>query len=183
LIVSRIFLAAALAALSLGARAQAADPLFAAFAGVCAAPAADFAGVKAAADSAGWGPSDASADASMAGVEVTDRMARATTAERTDLTLTAWKGAKGGVTISDCAVRIARPAFPAMRAAVGEWAAFSPQERAANRDIYRFTDRAGARVALTNADFDAAAAGAGLQILTVSGDQSGTVLDLMMIKK
>jgi hypothetical protein len=98
--------------------------------------------------------------------------------------LSAWHGTtKAGVRISDCTVHVQKAAFPEVKEAAGAWLAFPAQEDTPKRAIYRFTDAAGARRPLTSAEFDAAAAAAGLQILTVSGDADGTVLDLMMIKK
>jgi hypothetical protein len=160
------------------------SPVFDAFATVCAAPSADFAGVKAAAESQHWSATDAKPDAAMAGVTVTDTLALASTVGKTGLVLSAWHGAtKNGVKISDCTVHVQGAVFPEVKDAAGAWLAFPAQEDAPKRAIYRFTDTAGAHRSLTSAEFDAAAAATGLQILTVSGDADGTVLDLMMIKK
>ena len=167
------------------ASAQAADTnsAFAAFATVCAVPAADFAAVKAAADSKGWGATDVTADANMAGVTVGDQMTRANTADKVGLVLSAWRGTKGAVKISDCTVHIAKAEYPAVLEAAKSWLAFAPQDATAKRSAFRFTEDGAIHKALTPAEFDSAAGHAGLEILTVSGDQNGTVLDLMMIKK
>jgi hypothetical protein len=164
--------------------AEGASPVFDAFATVCAVPAAEFTSVKAAADAQRWGPTDAKADASMAGVTVADTLTRASNVAKTGLVLSAWHGTtKSGVKIGDCAVHVQKAELAAMKDAAGAWLTFPAQDDSPKRAIYRFTEAAGAHHPLTSADFDAAAAGAGLQILTVSGDADGTVLDLMVIKK
>ena len=48
---------------------------------------------------------------------------------------------------------------------------------------FLFTDQGGTHKALTQADQDDAAAGAGMQILTVSADQDGAILGILKIKK
>jgi hypothetical protein len=161
------------------------SPVFDAFASVCAVPAADFAAVKAAAEAKGWVSTTAKPDeASMPGVTVADALALASTVGTTGLTLSAWRGATNtGVKISDCTVHMQGAAYPDIKDAAGAWLAFQAQEDSPKRAIYRFTDAGGAHRSLTPPEFDTAAGAAGLQILTVSGDAKGTVLDLMMIKK
>lgn len=164
--------------------AQATSPVFAAFATVCATPAADFAAVRSAADAHGWGETDVKADANMPGVTVADQMTRSSNADKTGLVMSAWHGTtKSGVKVSDCTVHVAKSDFGALRDQAAAWLAFAPQESTPKRAIYRFTEAAGARHALAAGEYDAAAAGAGMEILTVSADANGTVLDLMMIKK
>lgn len=179
-----VILSAAAIVCSVPASAEGTRPIFDTFAKVCAAPAADFASVRAAADAQRWGPTDVKADASMAGVTVADTLTRASTVEKTGLVLSAWHGVtKSGVKIGDCTVHVQKADFAGMKDAAGAWLAFAPQEDSPKRAIYRFTEAAGARHPLTQAEFDTAAAAAGLEILTVSGDADGTVLDLMVIKK
>ena len=168
---------------TVSAHAAGASPAFEAFSTVCGGPAADFAAVKAAADANHWGPTDTTADSNMAGVTVSEKLTRVTDIDKVGLTLSAWRGARGAVNISDCTVHIAKAEYPAVLDAAKAWLAFAPQDTTAKRSTFRFTEDGGAHKALTAADFDAAAGAAGLEILTVSGDQSGTVLDLMMIKK
>lgn len=164
--------------------ADTSSPVFDAFAKVCAVPAADFTSVKAAADAERWGPSDAQADASMAGVTVADTLTRGSTIGKTGVVLSAWHGTtKTGVKIGDCTMHVQKADFALIKGAAGTWLAFPAQEDSPKRAIYRFTETAGAHHPLTPAEFDAAAAATGLEILTVSGDASGTVLDLMVIKK
>lgn len=163
--------------------AQAGSPVFTAFASVCGQPAADFPAVRAAADGHGWGATDVTADANMPGVTIADKMTRAFTADKTGLVLSAWRGTKGDVKISDCTVHVAKADFDSLKGEASAWLAFPAQDSTPKHATFRFTDAGGGHKALTSADFDAAAGGAGLEILTVSGDQNGTVLDLMMIKK
>ena len=170
-------------AVTVAAHAEGANPVFNAFADVCAKPAADLTAVKAAADAKGWGATDVAADDAMAGVIVGESLSRATTIEHTGLVLSAWQGTKGAVKISDCTVRIAKANFVGMKDAAANWLAFPAQDATSKRAIYRFTTGGGVYKALTSAEYDAAAGAGGLEILTVSGDQNGTVLDLLMIKK
>jgi hypothetical protein len=176
---------AALTACAVTASAQAADTnsAFAAFDTVCAGPAAEFTAVKAAADSKGWGATDTTADANMPGVTIGEQLTRANSVDKVGLTLSAWRGTKGAVKISDCTVHIAKAEYPAVLDAAKAWLGFPAQDSTAKRSTFRFTAYGETLKALTPAEFDAAAGAGGLEILTVSGDQSGTVLDLMMIKK
>jgi len=166
------------------ALAQATSPVFAAFATVCAAPAADFSAVRSAADAHGWGETDTKADANMPGVTIADKITRSSTADKTGLVMSAWHGAtKTGVKVSDCTVHVAKSDFGPLKDEAAAWLAFTAQETTPKKAIYRFTDTGGAHHALAAGEYDAAAGGAGMQILTVSADANGTVLDLMMIKK
>jgi hypothetical protein len=166
------------------ALAEGTSPVFAAFATVCAAPAANFAAVRSAADAHGWGETDVKADANMPNVTVADQMTRSSTADKTGLVLSAWHGAtKSGVKVSDCTVHVAKSEFDALRDQAAGWLAFPAQENTPKRAIYRFTETGGAHHPLAAGEYDAAAAAAGMEILTVSADANGTVLDLMLIKK
>jgi hypothetical protein len=170
-------------AVSSPAAAQAPGSAFAVFTAVCAEPAADFDAVRKAADGHGWTSSDVKADPNMPGVTIADQLTRATNADKVPLVLSAWRGTKGAVKISDCTVHISKSDFAALSGQVASWLAFPAQDSTPKRSTYRFTEAAGSHKALTPAEFDTAAAGAGLEILTVSSDTNGAVLDLMMIKK
>ena len=177
-------LSATLTLASAPAWAQANSPVFVAFATVCATPAADFAAVRGAADAHGWGETDVKADANMPNVTVADQLTRSNTADKTGLVLSAWHGVtKSGVKVSDCTVHVAKSNFDAMREQAAAWLTFPAQETTPKRAIYRFTDTAGAHHPLAAGEYDAAAGAAGMEILTISADSNGTVLDLMMIKK
>jgi hypothetical protein len=98
--------------------------------------------------------------------------------------LSAWYGTtKSGVKVSDCTVHVAKSDFAPLRDEAGAWLAFTAQETTPKKAVYRFTEADGAHHPLAAGEYDAAAGAAGMQILTVSADANGTVLDLMMIKK
>lgn len=160
-----------------------ANVAFDAFAKVCADTHVDYPAVVAAADANGWKPSDVSS-ATMDGVQVTDKLSRGSKVGDTALTLFAWRGtAKGGVQVSACTVRVTKTDFAGLQAAAQAWLGFGPQDAPAKKAIFRYTEADGAHHALTSSEYDAAAAGAGMEILTISPDAKGTVLDLLKIKK
>ena len=188
MILSKTALAAIISATAVAgvapAWAEGSTPAFAAFAMVCAAPAADFAAVRSAADAHGWGESDVKADPNMPNVIVADQLTRSSTADKTSLVLSAWHGAtKTGVKVSDCTVHVAKSDFAPLRDEAAAWLAFTAQENTPTKAIYRFTDTGGAHHPLAASEYDAAAGAAGMEILTVSSGPNGTVLDLLMIKK
>ena len=175
---------AALAAALVAPACAAAQPAFNAFASVCGDTRADFPAVAAAADAQGWRKSDVVAESSMPGVAIADRLSRELKAGDSPLTLSAWRGTtKSGVQVSACTVRVAKPDFAGLRGAAQAWIGFAPQDDAATKAIFRFTDTASAHKALASGEYDAAAAGTGMEILTVSGDSHGAVVDLLKIKK
>lgn len=165
--------------------AAAPDPAFAAFTTVCGNPAGDFAAVRAAADAHAWGSAEATTDSAMPGVTIGERLTRGSNAGGVSLVLSAWRGVTGkGVKVSACTVHVAKSDFSALRGAATTWLAFAPADGADNKKaVYRFTDKDGAHHALAASEYDAAASGAGLEILTVSGDAQGTLIDLLVIKK
>ncbi len=165
------------------ATAAAPGPVFGAFVDVCGDTHADFAAVSRVSSVAAWGETDVKADSNMPGVSVTGQLARSTTVDKTGLVLSAWHGTKGAVQISDCTIHVAKADLDRLRGDASAWLGFQPQDSSAKRAAFRFTEADGAHKAVTPAEFDAAAAGGGLEILTVSGDANGTVLDLMTIKK
>jgi hypothetical protein len=159
-----------------------ADSNFAAFVQICADTQADYPAVVAAADAQGWRPAQVNAD-TLPGVTVTDTLARDKNAGGATLALYAWQGAKGAVHVSECKVRIGKAKSADMQTAAQTWLGFAPQQATAKKATFEFTDDGGAHKALTTADREAAAAGAGMQILTVTGDQDGVILDILKIKK
>ncbi len=183
-------IAAALTALALcvapaSGLAAAPDPAFAAFTTVCGEPAGDFAAVRAAADTHAWGAAEATTDSAMPGVTIGGRLTRGSNAGGVSLVLSAWHGATAkGVKVSACTVHVAKSDFGALREAATAWLAFAPADSADKKKaVYRYTDKEGAHHALAASEYDAAASGAGLEILTVSGDANGTLIDLLVIKK
>jgi hypothetical protein len=174
---------ALLAAAAAPAFAASADASFDAFAQVCADTHADYPAVVAAADAHGWKATEVTA-ATMEGVAVTDKLSRGSIVEGARLTLFAWRGtAKGGVQVSACTVRVAKPDFADLQGAAQAWVGFAPQNAAAKKAVFRYTEADGGHHALADTEYDAAAAGAGMEILTISSDAQGTVADLLKIKK
>ena len=176
-------LAAALgAAIAASAHAATAQPAFEAFATVCADTRVDYPAITAAADTGGWKAAEVRA-ATMEGVAVSDKISRDKAMGGSTLTLFAWRGLKGTIQISACAVRVSKARFDDLQGAAQTWLGFAPQDSAVKRATFRFTDAAGAHKPLAKTDYDDAAAGAGMEILTVSADGQDTILDLLKIKK
>lgn len=172
------FLAAAAPAFAAPGGAQS----FAAFTKVCGDTHADYPAVVAAADAGGWRPTQVKADA-FPGVTVAESLSRDTSAGGAALTLYAWRGAKGAIQIAECQVRIGKGKLAEMRAAAQAWLGFAPQDATAKKATFLFTDEGGAHKAVAQADRDTAAAGAGLQMMTVSGDPDGAIVSILKIKK
>ena len=161
-----------------------ADTAFTEFATVCADTRADLAAVGAAADAKGWRNTQQMGATVMPGVTVDGKLSKGAKLGDAPLALSAWRGAtKSGVQVSDCTVRVDRTDFPQEVARAQAWAGFAAQEAASQKRIFRFTDVSGVRHSLARGEYDAAAAGPGLEILTISSDNQGTTLDLLRIKK
>ena len=174
------------AAMAAGPPALAAttDSPFAAFAAVCGDTRADYTAVAASADAHGWRKTEVTGVAAMPGVTVSEKISRAAKAGDAPMTLSAWKGTtKAGVQVSACTVRVTKPVFADLQSGAQAWTGFAAQESAPKKAVYRFADGPDGRKALAAADYDAAAAGAGMEILTVSSDSRGAVVDLLKIKK
>ena len=160
-----------------------AEPAFDAFAKVCGDSHMDYTAVAKLADSDGWKAQTVVGD-TMDKVTISDKLSRGETVGGQDLTLLAWQGAaKGGTHVTACTVRISHPNYAKLRAAAEVWAGFAPQTNAARRASFQFTDTDGVRHAVAAGDANAAAAGSGLEIMTVWLDPNGAVLDLLKIKK
>jgi hypothetical protein len=159
-----------------------AAPAFDAFRQVCGDTRADYPTVVKALDAGGWAAADVKA-APMEGVVVSSQISRTKTVAGDKLVLQAWTGLKGAVKIAACTVRAPNSKTDEVKAAVQTWVGFAPQITDPKRISFRFADEAGARRALTQADYDAAAAGPGLEMLTVSNDGTDTIIDLLNIKK
>ena len=175
--------AVACAALAAPAGAVTSDQAFGAFRGLCADTGADYVAVVAAANAADWKPTEILAD-TMKGVSVTDKVSRAKVFDDGSLTVFAWRGlTASNVKVSDCAMRVDKANFGDLQARSQSWLGIPPQQATSEKAIFRFTDEAGAHRALSPPDFDGAAAGAGLEILTVTRDGTGATLDLIKFKK
>ncbi|HXV00365.1 MAG TPA: hypothetical protein VG166_07695 [Caulobacteraceae bacterium] len=159
----------------------AASPAFEAFRQVCADSHADFAAAKTALATGAWRPAEVHA-ATMQGVTVAESVTRAEAAGPVKLTAFAWHGTKGAVQISACTVRISPMPLPAIAKEARDWAGFEPQVATPSQDVWRYTSAGSAHTSLQPPEYNAAAAGAGLEFFTVSADGADTVLDLLKIK-
>jgi hypothetical protein len=155
---------------------------FGAFEAVCLTPNADFAGVKAAASA--WRDTEVTGDSVLPGVTASDRLSKATKAGGVPVTLFAWTGTtKSGVHVSGCTVRVSKSDFDEFQSAAATYVGFAAQDAAPRKVTFRYTPAAAKPTAIDKSGFDAAAAGEGMDILTVTGDIHGAVLDLLKIKK
>ncbi len=155
---------------------------FAAVVQVCGDTHGDYSAISAAAEANGWKTTQVKADA-FPGVTVAESLSRDTSAGGAALTLYAWRGAKGAIQIAECKVRIGKGKLAEMQAAAQAWVGFAPQDATARKVTFLFTDDGGARKAVAQADRDAAAGGAGLRMMTVSGDADGVIVSILKIKK
>lgn len=155
---------------------------FAAFVKVCGATHVDYPAVQAAADANGWKPTQVKSDA-FPGATVTESLSRDSSVGGSALTLYAWRGAKGAFQMSECTVRVGKGQFAEMQGLAQSWLGFAPQSATAKKATFLFTDQGDTHKALASADQDAAAAGTGMQILTVGGDDDGAILGILKIKK
>jgi hypothetical protein len=177
----RLVYLAAGAVLAATAGPAAASPAFDAFRQVCGDTHGDFAAVKAAVAGPGWKPTEVKA-ATMQGVTVVESVARAEVAGRSKVTLYAWRGTKGTVQVNACTVRVSAVPMGDLVADSQGWAGFTPQTNDKSKTVWRFTVADGAHKALQESDYNAAAAGAGLEFFTLSADGADTLLDLLTIK-
>ncbi len=159
-----------------------AAPAFDAFRQICGDTHADFPAVVKALDANGWVATDVKAT-TMEGVTVSEQVSRSKVVAGDKLVALTWTGLKGTVKITACTVRSPNSQTEEIKTAVQGWVGFAPQIADAKRVSFRFADESGARRALTQADYDAAAAGPGLEMLTVSNDGTDTIIDLLNIKK
>jgi hypothetical protein len=175
---------AASAALCLaGASAAMAEPTFDAFRQVCLDTGGDFPAAKAAASAAAWKPVQVMSPA-FNGVTVSDTTSLGRPIGNGDATLVVWRGKNANnVQVSECTMQVSSGNFASVQQAVQGWAGFDPQETAAGKATFRFTDADGAHKAVAPADYDAAASGSGMSILRVSAANNGINLDLLKIKK
>jgi hypothetical protein len=177
--IGRLLAAAVLLA---AASPVAASPAFDSFKKVCGDTHGDFNAVKIAVNAGGWAPTEVH-PATMEGVAVTESLARAATvANGVRVTLFAWQGTKAAVHISACTMRVTKETYADLDKEAQTWAGFAPQTADTGKNVWRFTEVGTTRTALGPADYNAAAAGGGLNFFTVSADRAETILDLLHIK-
>jgi hypothetical protein len=161
----------------------AADPMpFGAFEAVCLTPNAEFQAVKSAA--AAWRDTEVVGASTFPNATVTEKLSKASKVGGVPVTLFAWTGTlKSGVRVSGCTVRVSKPDFDEIKVAAATYTGFAAQDSDAKKVVFRYTPAAAKPTAIDKSGFDAAAAGEGIDILTITGDVHGAVLDLLKIKK
>jgi len=180
----RVTLAAlALVGLAAAARAQAPDPIFAAFHDLCMAADTDPAAVTTAAQGQGWSVGGV-AGQPIAGFTVTDKITETRKIGEANLTLFSWKGAKGPISASECQMQVSRANLAAGQAAAAAALGFAAADVTPTRVVFHYSGPASAPHPLSDkSQFDAAAGGGGLYILTLSGAGKGAFLELIKIHK
>jgi hypothetical protein len=164
------------------ANAAAESTPFGAFEAVCLTPNADFEAVKSAA--AAWRDTEVVGASTFPNVTVTEKLSKASKVGGVPVTLFAWTGAlKSGVKVSGCTVRVSIPDFEVIKVAAAAYMGFPAQDSGPKKAVFRYTPAAAKPTAIDTSGFDAAAAGEGMDILTITGDVHGAVLDLLKIKK
>lgn len=176
--------AAAVTAIALPAFAEGGEQAFGAFRQLCVDTKADYPAVVAGIDAGGWKATEILAD-TMKGVSITDKTSRTKTVGDSSLTIFAWRGlAASNVKISDCTMRVDKANFTDMHTRAQTLLGMSAQQATPQKAVFHYTDANGAHQAVSSdAEYEAAAAAAGLEILTVSSDGAGATLDLLTIRK
>lgn len=175
--------ALAAAAVSALAGSAAADPVFDAFNAVCTAGHADYTYVVEAAEKNGWKPTTLAAPPTMAGVVVDEKVALTKKIGDAPVTVSAWRGSKGAVKINDCTMQVEKQDFADLLAAAQASLGFPPQDSTPTKAVFHFTETPNGVKAVAAEEYDTAAGGEGLRLLTVRSTQRGAVLDIMKIKK
>jgi hypothetical protein len=171
------------AALAGLAGAACADPAFDAFRALCLDTGADYPAVAKVADAGDWKPVDVPLSM-VSGFVASDKLTRGKSIAGSDANLAAWQGKNANnVALSDCQVQVGRADFHAAVANAQAWTGFAPQDTKEQKVFFHLTDVAGARKAIEKPDYDTAAAGPGLEIVTVTGGSGGVNFDVLKIKK
>jgi hypothetical protein len=171
-------LAAAVASLALPA---AASPAFDAFRQVCGDSHGDFAAIRTALAAPGWAPADVLPN-SMEGVTPTEGVARVRKVGDQQITIYAWIGMKGAFHLTACTAKVSKIDLGAATQDAQTWVGFAPESAAGGKSTWRYGETGGARAAVQQAGFQAAADGGGLFFFNVFADHGEAVLDLLKIK-
>lgn len=177
--------AAALAAIASPVLASDADNTFNAFRQVCGDTRADYASSLAAAGQNGWRNTDVMGN-SMPNVTVVEKAARTKSLGDASLMLSLTHGTATKdptVNVYTCTLQTDRGGYPMLKAAVQAWLGFDPATTSESVTTYRFTEEGGKLRAADASEFNTAAAGTGMQILTVKRDGNDAILDYVKIKK
>jgi hypothetical protein len=176
--VKLILISAAAAAFAAPAMAS---PGFDAFKTVCGETHADFTAIKAALGAPGWTVTEAQQNA-LPGVTPTEGIARRRIAGDTEITVNAWTGEKGNYHLTACTVKVSKVAASAATQETQAWLGFAPESTENGQAKWRYSENGGTRTALKQPDYESAAGGAGMFMLSVSPDKNDAVIDLLKIK-
>jgi hypothetical protein len=172
-----------MAGLAKGAHAQAADPIFAAFHDVCMAADTDPAAVTTAAGAQGWSAGGVPGQP-IPSFAVTDKITETRKIGETNLTLFSWRGAKGPVTASECQMQVSKASLAALQKDAAATLGFAASDNTPAKVVFQYSGPGGAPHPITDkSQFDAAAGGGGLYILTLSAAGKGAFLELLKIHK
>ncbi|MHB8528463.1 MAG: hypothetical protein ACYC8V_03010 [Caulobacteraceae bacterium] len=175
--------AAFLSAVALPASAAVGDATFDAFQRVCGDTHADYPAVASVSNADGWKNSDVLASP-MSGVTVSEKLARTKIVDGGELTLDATSGlTKSGFKVSTCRVHGAKAGFSVIKARAERWLGLAPHDSTAESTTFHFTGDGAKFKSVADNEADAAAAGDGMQILTIKLDGGRTVLDYVKIRK
>jgi hypothetical protein len=164
------------------ADAQGEDAIFAAFHQACMETGAEPAAVTAAAQAHGWQTGEA-AGQTLPGFDVTNKVSEARKIGDADLNLFSWTGKKGPITASECQMQASAADFAAIKSAAAASLGFAPAESAPDKVVFHYTGGATPHAITDNSQFDAAAGGGGLYLLTLSSQGRGAFLELLTIRK
>jgi len=182
----RLSLAAVLlATFAAPAAAAQADDTFKDFKLVCGDTRADYAAATAAAAQHGWQTSDVMAGG-MPGVTVIEKQGRKKTLGDASLVLSMTHGTAAkdpSVNVFTCTLQTDRGGYPQLKELAQAWLGFDPASTTEATATYRFTEENGTLRAAAASEFDSAAAGTGMQILTIKRDGGNAILDYVKIKK
>jgi hypothetical protein len=138
--------------------------------------------VTAATETHHWRPGD-STGTPIAGFTVTDKITKTLKISDSELKLFAWRGTKGAIKADECQVAVSKSDFKSLQAAATAAVGFAPQQAGPDKVVFQFTGPAGALKPITNSQFDEAAAGDGVMLLTISRQGGGGFLDLLRIRR
>ena len=176
---------AALAAIAAPASASQADDTFKAFRQVCGDTRADYAAASAAAAQNGWKATDVMGNA-MPGVTLVEKAGRSRSVGDAALVVSMTHGTAAKdptVNVYTCTLQTDRGGYPELKGQAQTWLGFAPAASTDTLTTFRFTEENGKLRAAADSDFNAAAAGTGMQILTVKRDGASAILDYVKIRK
>lgn len=173
--------------LALGALPAAAqtgpDPVFAAFREVCLVTGAEPAAATKAADAHGWRGGSYTRPP-LDKFTVDEKVSKAMRVGGSELDLFAWHGKNAsGFSADECAVKVTKVKFAALRSAAATTLGFEAQESAPTNATFRYSGPIDAPKPLDKPQFDEAAANGGIEMLTVSDQGSYVSVALLRLRK